>query len=144
MTGLGAASLRQRRSLVISGTPTTTSSKRLRALEPRVDRCGGSLIALGAPRTGDRQAHAEGASPRVVVLHPDAAAVDVGGQPAERQSQAMSSPPIPARIRVELQILIEDPVAPVRRDARTQVADPALDETILGPAQVHADRLAFG
>src|SRR5215467_9160395 len=135
MTGLGAASLRQRRSLVISGTPTTTtSSKRLGALEPRVDRCGASLIALGAPRTGDRQAHAEGASPRVVVLDPDAAAVDVGGQPAERQAKPVSSPPIPARIRVELQILIEDPVPPVRRDARTQVADPALDEIVLGSA----------
>src|SRR5215472_11982821 len=135
MTGLGAASLRQRRSLVIRGTPTTTtSSKRLGALEPRVDRCGASLIALGAPRTGDRQAHAEGASPRVVVLDPDAAAVDVGGQPAKSQAEAMSGPPIPAWIRVELQVLIENPVAPVRRDARTQVADPALEETVLGPA----------
>jgi len=70
----------------------------------------------------------------VVVLDPDAPAVHVRGQPAERQAEPMSSPPVPARVGVELQVLIEDFIAPVRGNAWTQVADSTLDEVVLGSA----------
>jgi hypothetical protein len=95
-------------------------------------------------RSGQRQSDTETTSSRLVVLHPNSAAVDVHGEATKRKPKAVRRSAIGSSVGFELEVLVEDLVAPVRGHSRTEIADATLEEAVVRGHDFDADRLALG
>src|SRR5712692_5256792 len=84
----------------------------------------------------------ERSAPGGVVLHPDAAAMRFGGQPAEHQTQATTGAGQAGRAVLQLNVLLEDSFAIGAWNSRSLVPDGEVEEPV-GGACLHADRTAW-